>query len=867
MKRILISILSIFSATILMAQISIEVKTHKVVALDEQFSVTFIIEGEKSASDFNWSPGDDLQLLWGPQTGTSTRMSIVNGQRTSSKTSSYTYLLRPLKEGTAIIPPATAEVGGKTISSKSHTIEVVKSGTSTQSSSQSSQSSQLSESSEGVSTSQKKSSDLFMKLSLSKANVVVGEPIVATLKLYQRVNIAGIENVVFPTFNGFWSQEIDAPTNIEFTREAYGNEIYNSALLRRYLLVPQQSGKLTITAAELNCLVNQRVSGGGTSIFDSFFDNYTTIRRKVVSDRMTVNVRPLPSPSPASFYGGVGSFDISAKISKDSLKTHEAASLIVTIKGKGNISLLTAPKVDFHPDFEVYDIKSSESIEKGVAAGVKTYEYPFIPRAAGEFEIPAIEYSYYDISKGKYVTTSTSPISLQVAKGAEIDNAGVVMPGVVQKDVRNLGEDIRFIALKPGYFAKKGKFFLGSATFYILIFLIIAIALVAWYVFRKYAAVKADVVGRKKRKASKMALKRLKEAKSFLEQDIYSAFYEELHRALVGYISDKLNLSAGELSKDKVAELLSELGIEEAIINEYLSLIDACEFARYSPVADSAAMTVHYDSALNVISSMDSNMKSRRNGASKKAKMLIFLLIFPFSLGAQNIDSLWVSANQAYSEARWIDAATDYTKIEAAGYETDALYYNLGNAYFKNNQIAKAILYYERALKLDPSYSDARYNLSIANNNIQDRIEAVPEFILKSWTRKLCYILDSDSWAINFIVFLAATFALILLFLLSHSKVNKRIGFFSAIVTLLISIFSLSFAIWQKSDYAKEDSAIIMTHVVSVKSSPSSTSAKDLFILHEGTKVKLIEDIGTWHNIQLADGRQGWMLSEDLEII
>ncbi len=866
MKRVLISLLSLFTAAILMAQTSIQVKTHKVVALDEQFSVTFVIEGEKSASDFNWSPGDDLELLWGPQTGTSTSVSIVNGKRTSSKTSSYTYLLRPIREGTATIPPASAEVGGKTISSKSHTIEVVKSGG--QSSSQSSSQPSQSQPSDETSTSQRKSSDLFRRLSLSKANVVVGEPIVAALKLYQRVNIAGIENVVFPTFNGFWSQEIDAPTNIEFVRETYNNEIFNVALLRRYLLIPQQSGSLNITAAELNCLVNQRVSGGGSSIFDSFFDNYTTIRRKVVSDRMTVNVRPLPSPAPASFYGGVGSFDISARISKDSLKTHEAASLILTIKGKGNISLLTAPKVDFHPDFEVYDTKSSESIEKGVAAGVKTYEYPFIPRSAGEFEIPAIEYSYYDISKGKYVTITTAPLRLHIAKGDEIDNAGVVMPGIVQKKVQSLGEDIRFIAVKSGYFTKKGKFFLGSVLFYILVILVIILAFVAWFIFRKFAAVKADVVGRKKRKATKMAMRRLKQAASFLEQNVYSDFYEELHRALLGYVSDKLNLSAGELSKERISELLLDLGIEEDIVSEYLSLIDACEFARYSPATDSAAMALHYDSALNVISSMDSNMKSRRNGSGTKLTILVFLFLsLPLGMSAQNIDSLWISGNEAYVDARWLDAVKDYTAIENAGYETETLYYNLGNAYFKNSQMAEAILYYERALKLNPSYADARYNLSIANNNIQDRIEVVPEFILTSWARKLCYLLDSDSWAISFIIFLAATFALVLLYLLSHSVVGKRVGFFTAIVTLLISISCLSFSLWQKSDYAKEDSAIIMTYVVSVKSSPSATSAKDLFILHEGTKVKLIEEIGQWYNIQLADGRQGWMLAEDLEII
>ncbi len=861
MKRILISLLTIFSAATLMAQTSIQVKTHNVVALDEQFSLTFVIEGEKSASDFNWSPGDDLELLWGPQTGTSSSISIVNGKRTTSKTSSYTYLLRPIREGTAVIPPATAEVGAKTIRSKPHTIEVVKSGG--QSSSQ--PTSQPSQSSDETPTSQKKSSDLFMRLSLSKTSVVVGEPIVATLKLYQRVNIAGIENVVFPTFNGFWSQEIDAPTNIEFVRETYNNEIFNVALLRRYLLIPQQSGRLTITAAELNCLVNQRVSGGGSSIFDSFFDNYTTIRRKVVSDRMTVNVRALPSPSPASFYGGVGSFDISAKISKDSLKTHEAASLILTIKGKGNISLLTAPKVNFHPDFEVYDTKSSESIERGVAAGVKTYEYPFIPRSAGEFEIPAIEYSYYDISKGKYETISTAPIKLFIAKGAEIDNAGVVMPGIVQKGVQSIGEDIRFIDLKAGYFSKKGAFFLGSAFFYVLVVLVIVLAFVAGFIFRKFAAVKADVVGRKKRKATKMALRRLKQAASFLEQNIYSAFYEELHRALIGFIADKLNLSVGEISKDKIQELLSDAGVEEGIVNEYISLIDACEFARYSPATDSAAMNLHYDSALTVISSIDSDMKSRRNGSGVKLAILALLISLP--MGAQNIDSLWISGNEAYTEARWLDAIEDYTAIEDAGYETEALYYNLGNAYFKNNLMAKAILYYERALKFDPSHADARYNLSIANNNIQDRIETVPEFILTSWARKLCYIFDSDAWAISFIVFLALTFALVLLFLLSRSTLYKRIGFFTAIVSFLLSIACLSFSIWQKLDYAKEDSAIIMTHVVSVKSSPSSTSAKDLFILHEGTKVKIIEEIRKWYNIQLADGRQGWVLAEDLEVI
>ena len=279
-------------------------------------------------------------------------------------------------------------------------------------------------------------------------------------------------------------------------------------------------------------------------------------------------------------------------------------------------------------------------------------------------------------------------------------------------------------------------------------------------------------------------------------------------------------------------------------------------------------MQAHYTTALEVISSIDSKMKSVKKTSAYAVVM--FLMLMPLAANAQPVDyvdSLWNSANAAYADGRWEEALTDWSMIESASLESAALYCNMGDAWFKSGDIAKAVLYYERALKLDPSYSDARYNLALASESVQDRIDPVPEFILKTWTKDLCWILDSDSWAICFIVFLALTLAMLLLFILAPSVGGRRAGFFTGIATLLLSIACLSFALWQKKDYMSADEAIVMRPVTSVKSSPASGSAKDLFILHEGTKVRILDQVGSWNNIQLADGRQGWIPSDEIEII
>lgn len=873
MKKLLTIILLSLTALAAPAQTTVKVQAPNIVGINEQFNITFEVDGENSPSDFQWSTTDDFQLVWGPQKGTSSSITIINGKTTKSSRTTYTYVLMPRKTGKFQQQQAVATVKGTQYRSNAFTIEVVTDGGSSQGYNQGGQSqsggqggNQQSQSPGGVS-----SEDIFMRLSLSSSKVMVGETVTATLKLYQRVNIAGFEDARFPTFDGFWSQEVQTPANIEFHRETIGDKIYNAAVLRSWNLTPQRAGDIRIDPAELVCLINVRAPRASTgSIFDSFFqDEYQTIRRRVSTNAYTVHVSGLPSGAPASFAGAVGTgFKMSAGFTKDSLRTHDAASLQVTVSGKGNTSLLEAPKVDFPPDFEAYDVRTTD------VPGGKTFEYPFIPRSHGDFQLEPVQFTYYDISAGKYVTLKSQPLNIRVSRNGDASaetTGGQLVPGVNRKDVRDVGSDIRFISSKMPSFAPVGSFFVGSAGFWVLTVFLLLAAAAAYFAFRRVAALKADVAGSKNRAATKMARKRLSQAGEFLQKNLYTAFYEELHKALLGFISDKLNMDAADMSKDNISEKLQANGVSDGLASEFVGLLDACEYARYSPDSGHEAMNAHYESAVSVISSIDESMKRKPRPTSAGAAVIAaLLLILPSGVRAADTavtDSLWNAGIAAYGEGRWEDASRSWSAIREAGLESPQLYYNIGNAYYKSGDVAHAILNYERALKLDPSYSDARFNLEFSQNLVQDKIEVIPEFFLETWGRKACWLLPSNVWAIFFIIGLIATLGLVLLFLLGRTAKTRKIGFFAGIVALLCTLLFLDFAFWQRTDYRKEDKAIITRAVTSVKSSPSGDASTDLFILHEGTKVTIIDEVGDWRNIELADGRQGWLKSSDFEKI
>lgn len=855
------------------AQTKIAVEAPNIVGSDEQFNVTFIIEGEDRPSNFNWNPGDDFTLVWGPQRGESTSIRVINGKRSKSSQFTYTYILAPKKTGKFELPAATAKMKGETITSVQAAVEVLASDSSA--SAQSGASSGNTQQTKPSGTISSK--DLFLKFTVSRTSAVVGQPLTAELKLYQNVDIAGFEGAKFPAFNGFWSQETAAPNNINFQREEVDGRLYNSALLRRYVLIPQQVGNLVIDPAELVCLVNVRRPSHGNSIFDSFFDDNTmTVRKRVTTPAVHVHVNPLPSGAPATFGGGVGSFRISASLSKDQLKMHEATSLTVTVSGRGNVSLLEAPKVNFPADMDVYDTKTTENTDKttGGTSGSKVFEYPFIPRSHGEFTIAPIEYSYYDVNAGKYETISTGPITFNVEKGdvaeTQASTSQMVMPD--RKSVKNLGEDIRFIRTRQPSYKFRTVFFVDSLWYWVTAALILLVAGLLWYLMKGMEARRADVVGNKNRKATKMALGRLKMAAGYLQKNLYSAFYEELHKALLGFASDKMNIGAEDLSKENIAAMLKEAGVAEDLSAQFVALLDACEFARYSPDGGNEAMNTHYNEAVKVISSIDSVMKThKKNTSAAKAMILIMsMLMIPGLTHAENtayLDSLWSKGVQAYTDGRWSECTESLKALESVGVVSPELYYNLGNAYFKSGDYPHAILYYERTLKISPSFEDARINLDFANSLIRDKIDAVPEFVLKSWARKVCYLMPSDFWALISIVLFAAALALFLVFRLGASRGLRRTGFYCSIVALILSASSFGMAQWQRNSYLKADGAIVMKPVASVKSSPSRDSSKDLFVLHEGTKVTVLDTVGEWKNISLSDGRQGWIEESDMEMI
>ena len=875
MKRWIAAFVAILTVISGWAQSTIRVEVHNIVEVGERFNVVFVVEGEHAPSEFSWSPSDDFTLVWGPQKGTSTSVSMVNGKTTRSSQTSYTYILQAKKTGTFQLASARATVKGNEISSKAVQITVVEGG------SDAAKQGQQGGSSQGGQSQQKESrgnistdtGELFMRLYLSKHDAMVGEPITATLKIYQRANLTGFEDAKFPKFNGFWSQEVDTPQSIEFQREQVGDKMYNAAVLRRWVLIPQKAGSLTIDPSEIVCLVNVRTQRAKTgSIFDDFFENdYVTQRQRVTTPSLTVKVSALPGGAPDGFSGAVGEYSVSAKLSKDALKTHDAASLIVTVTGKGNVSLVEAPKIDFPPDFEAYDVKTTSGTDRSGTSGSKTFEYPFIPRSPGEFTLPPVKFSYYDVKNRRYATASTDSLKLSVERSA----GGAAQPAqngsgtltVDRKGVKNLGEDIRFIKTKTSLSEDKG-FFVGKPAYWILVALLLLGAAAIWLSLRKLAARRADVAGSRGRKATRQAMKRLKLAGDFLNKNLYTAFYEELHRALMSFVSDKLTMDMADQSKENIAAALSARGVPEATVASFTDLLDACEYARYAPDAGHDAMNAHYEQAVSVITAIDSSMK-KGVSAAPAATLLALLLLLPLSAGAAESypDSLWKAGVEAYSASQWRQAVSDWSDLAATGLRSKELYFNLGNAYFKAGEIAPAILNYERALRLDPSDSDVRYNLEFARAQTQDRIDEVPEFILKTWTRKLSYLLSSNAWAGLSLFLLALTLGLILLFLLGPTVNARRTGFFTGIVTLLLTLMCWGFARSLKSTAERHDDAIVMRPVSSVTSSPSSDAAKSLFILHEGTKVKVLDEVSGYTDIELADGRRGWISSADIERI
>jgi hypothetical protein len=589
------------------------VQAPSTVVQGSQFQLAYSINTQK-VKDFRMGSTTDFDILMGPSR--SSQFSMVNGETSSSIT--YTYVLRGKKEGTYTIPPATITAGGKTLESNSVTIKVLPPDQTTGgqgsdgSSSSSSRGSGSSASSQGVSPSSSgtiSDNDIFIIASANKTKVYEQEAILLTYKVYTTVNLTELSGKM-PDLKGFAMQEVELPANKEFTLEHYKGRNYKTLVWRQFVLFPQQSGTLEIPSVTYEgTILQQSRTIDPLDIFFNGGSSFTKVQKSLRTPKLNIEVKPLPAGKPASYCSGVGEFSISSDISTQELKENEAVTVRLVISGTGNMKLLKTPEINFPADFEVYDpkIENNFKLKASGLSGNKVIEYLAIPRHAGDYEIPSVQFSYFDTKLKAYRTLSTPTYQLKVARGD--GSTTTVTSGYVNKeDLKLLGKDIRYINLNDAVVKPKGNYFFGTFGFwlyYIIPSLLLLAALIIW---RKKAAENANIAKVKTRKANKVATRRLRNAKKLMNGDDDAAFYDEILKALWGYTSDKMNIPVSKLSKDNIASELAEHGVDELTIGEFTTLLSNCEFARYAPAISSVKVEDIYNHTVDLIDKMEGSI-------------------------------------------------------------------------------------------------------------------------------------------------------------------------------------------------------------------------------------------------------------------
>ncbi|MEM1136530.1 MAG: BatD family protein [Bacteroidota bacterium] len=613
---LLITLLLNISSFLLAQDISFKVSAPRAVATGENFRIIYTVneKGENfKSADFP----SGIRVLSGPNLSTSSSVQIINGKVSQSMNQSYTFYAVATEEGTLSIPPATVEVDGETYTSESLNIEVVQ-GNSNSQAQQQSNSTQSNPNQTKVPEAEIANKDLFVRVELSDKEVYQGESLLATLKVYARVDLEGFEDIRYPSFNGFWSEDIDVSSRISLERGTVNGQIYNIGTFKKVLLFPQQSGKLTISPFELDCIVRQRTqrrrrSNDPFSMFDEFLGGgYQRVLKKVASPALTLNVKPLPvTTRPSSFHGAVGDLKLSSSIDFTNVKSNEPLTFTVKVSGKGNLKFIDPLAVNFPPDFEVYDPKIGNNFKvtaNGIT-GSKTFEYLVIPRRHGNYTIPSIDFSWFNPNSGKYETASTEAYEIEVARG-ENDDVAVINPGAVKENVQILGKDIRYIKTGNIKLTAPSSFFVASTPFYLAY--IIPLSLFAAFIFyvRSKRKENENVSLVKNKRAGKLARKRLQQVEKHLKAGEKDLFYKELLNAFWGYIGDKLSLERAEMTKDFVKDRLMSFQIGEEQANEFIRFMDECEFAQFSP-SENTSMNEVYERAIKQISELENNIQQK----------------------------------------------------------------------------------------------------------------------------------------------------------------------------------------------------------------------------------------------------------------
>ena len=829
------------------------------VAVGEQFRLTYTVNTQDVRGFRAGNIPDEFEVLMGPSTSTQSSFQMVNGHTSSTSSVTYTYIVVASKNGTFTIPPAHCTVDGKTVTSNEIRIKVsgqAQQGGRQQSHQQGGGNGEMRSAGSAIS-----GSDLFIHVSASKQRVREQEPILLTYKVYTLVSLTQLSGKM-PDLKSFYTREVPLPQEKSFKIETFNGRQYRTVTWQQYVMFPQATGKLEIPSITYDGIVVQQ--NRNIDPFEAFFNGgsgYIEVKKQIKAPAITIQVDPLPQ-RPANFCGGVGSFNISAQLDKTEVKANDPVNLRVVVSGVGNMKLLKQPIVKIPKDFDSYDAKVTDKTKLTVNGleGSIVYDFLAVPRHQGTFEIPAIEYTYFDTKSNGYKTVRTEPFTLKVAKG---DGQTTVASFDGQEDVKQLGRDIRYIHTGDTELHAVDDYFFGSTGYWVSLAVLLIAFISLFVIFRHRAIENANIVKQRAGKANKVAVKRLKKAAKLMKAGKDGEFYDEVLRALWGYVGDKLNMPVDKLTRDNIREQLLAYSVSDETINQFIGALDECEFARYAPGDATGNMNKVYDAAITAITQIAATMKKSAKN-NKPLAVVLLLLLSTLTASAATVNK--ADADSLYAAEHYQQAAHSYEALLKQGVSSD-LYYNLGNCYYRMDDMTRAVLNYERALLLSPGDRDVRLNLQMARSKTIDKIVPESEMFFVTWYHSLVNLMSVDGWARMALISLVAAIILALAYLFSDRIWLRKLGFFAGLLFLVVFALSNLFAYQQKQALVHRSGAIIIRSAVNVKSTPAQNGT-DLFILHEGTKVNITDDsMKDWREIRVADGKEGWLPTKDLEVI
>ena len=854
MKRLYVLMVALVTLVSVSAQ-QITGSAPAQVAVGEQFRLTYKVNTDDVEGFRAGNIPAELEVLMGPSTSHQSSFQMINGHTSSSTSVTYTYILCATANGTFTIPPARASIGGKQVSSNAIRIKVSGQAQGNCGSHQQRQPAGVRSAGTPIS-----GSDLFIKVSANKSRVHEQEPVLLTYKVYTLVELTSL-NGKMPDLKSFYSQEIPLPQQKKFTVENVNGRPYRTVTWSQYVMFPQMTGKLDIPPITFEGVVVQ--ANRDVDPFEAFFNGgsgYVEVNKKIQAPGLSIQVDPLPE-RPANFSGGVGQFSIKAELDKTEVKANDPVTLRITVSGAGNMKLLKEPVVNFPQDFDKYDAKQNDKtkLTSNGLEGSVTYEFLAVPRHQGTYEIPPVEFVYYDTRDNAYKTLKTEALKLNVAKGSgNAQNSSYNS----QQDIEQLNKDIHFIKTGDTTQHQQGDYFFGSTGYWVALALLVLTFITLFVVFRQRAIDNANISKMRGKKANKVAVKRLKLADKLMKQGKASAFYDEVLRALWGYVGDKLNMPVEQLSRENISQQLSARNVDEATIAQFIGALDECEFERYAPGDAKGNMGKTYEAAMGAIIKIEDVMKKKHTKTSKAVTVLLVLMLLPMTASAVTK----AEADSSYVRQHYQEAIKQYEVLLKEGVSAD-LYYNLGNAYYRSDNFTRAIINYERALLLSPGDKDIRHNLQLARQKTTDKLSPSADFFLVTWYRSLVNIMGVDAWAWTALVALAMGIILFLVYLFSSRVSLQKLGFFGAAFMLLFFLFANLFAWHQQQVLTHRTGAVVVATETAVKSTPAQNGT-NLFMLHEGTKVEITDDsMKDWKEVRLPDGKEGWIAVTSIEII